>query len=54
MDNDLVHVYPLNDLREHDLKADCWCNPVINDEGVCVHNSMDQREKYESGELKPH
>jgi hypothetical protein len=46
------HVYPLDDLREHELSLDCWCKPY-DDEGVIVHNSMDQREKYETGERKP-
>jgi len=39
----LIHVVPLNDLREHDDTADCWCRPR-EEEGVIVHNSMDRRE----------
>ena len=48
------HVYPINDLRPHNTEngLNCWCNP-IEDEGVIVHNSMDEREKYETGERKP-
>lgn len=45
---DGTHVYPVNDLREHSL-YDCWCSPV-DDEGITVHNSLDQRELYERGE----
>lgn len=45
------HVIPLDDLRPHSL-TDCWCQP-FDDEGVIVHNSMDQRERYERGEVKP-
>ncbi len=47
------HVYPLNDLREHDTEngLSCWCHPQ-EDKGVIIHNSLDNREKYESGELK--
>jgi hypothetical protein len=44
------HVLPVNDLRGHSL-TDCWCCPVY-DEGVIVHNSLDGREFYESGERK--
>ncbi len=49
---DIVHVVPLNDLREHDSCATCWCNPTEDDEvpGVFVHHSMDGREAFESGE----
>jgi hypothetical protein len=44
------HVYPLYDLRPHSL-TDCWCRPR-DDKGIVVHNSMDQRERYERGERK--
>jgi len=49
--SDLVHVYPLSDLRDHRLSADCWCKPEL-DEGVVIHNAMDRRELYETGERK--
>jgi hypothetical protein len=51
---DRYHVVPINDLREHNTDSDfiCWCHPTENDDGVIVHNSMDGREKYESGERK--
>ena len=42
------HVYPTNDLREHVLDMACWCHPR-DDDGVIVHNSMDQRKTYEQG-----
>lgn len=44
-------VYPMNDLRPHDLNdgaCECWCRPFWDD-NVRVHNSMDQRETYERG-----
>jgi hypothetical protein len=44
------HVYPINDLRKHSLR-DCWCRPV-DDDGVIVHNSLDGREQYQTGERK--
>ena len=48
-----THVYPINDLMDHKTDGtSCWCNPDIDD-GVVVHNAMDRREKYETGELKP-
>lgn len=51
--SDTVHVYPADDLKEHTTEGkNCWCNPIVDDEGVVVHNSMDGREKYETGERK--
>ncbi len=47
-----VHVIPIDDLREHD-PSDCWCDPIVNEDGVVVHNALDRRELYERGELKP-
>jgi hypothetical protein len=50
------HVYPTNDLIEHDTETDdCICGPEIQpvetDSGginwVIVHNSLDGREQYE-------
>lgn len=54
----IYHVYPVEDLRDHDIENEgqCWCHPVLYEENngdVWVHNSMDQREKYETGELLP-
>jgi hypothetical protein len=40
------HVYPLEDLKGHD-DENCWCKPVVNEDGLIVHNSMDKREFYE-------
>ncbi len=51
--NEDIHVVPLNDLREHYTTKTCWCNPSYDEEdGIIVHNALDQREKYETGELK--
>jgi hypothetical protein len=52
----LIHVVPLNDLREHVPQTDCWCNPTpdMEEPSVILHHSLDQREKYESGELRAH
>jgi len=49
------HVYPLNDLREHEVEdhISCWCKPAMNEDGVIVHNSMDGREAFELGLRKP-
>jgi len=43
------HVYPLNDLKEHQLKTTCWCEPAIN-ELLIVHNAADGREFIEEEE----
>jgi hypothetical protein len=48
-----LHVVPVNDLREHiEDGIKCWCKPH-EETGVIVHNSMDGREKFETGERKP-
>ena len=49
------HIVPHDDLREHITCSvrTCWCRPVENDDGVIVHNSMDGREAFETGERKP-
>lgn len=46
-----VHVLPLNDLRDHDETADCWCKPRRDEDEprVVIHNSLDQRELHETG-----
>ena len=54
----IIHTYPLNDLKPHDLgdQTDCWCKPRVEEfeNGMCnvVHNSMDGREDYETGKRK--
>lgn len=50
-----IHTYPLNDLREHEVDGKpCWCNPRIEEDGdLIVHNAMDGRELFETGERKP-
>lgn len=45
----MTHIYPIADLKPHDLEGtDCWCRPTLEDELV-IHNSMDERETYEQG-----
>ena len=44
----LWHILPINDLKPHIESKDCWCRPLVED-GICVHNSMDGREKHEKG-----
>ena len=54
----MVHIYPLNDTKEHGLTGtDCWCEPRIefkdpmNGEyyatGLVIHNAGDFREVLE-------
>jgi len=49
-----AHVMPLNDLRNHIESIWCWCKPLRDDEdnSILIHNSADDREKYERGERK--
>lgn len=52
--NTVTHVVPLNDIYEHQLQAECWCSPHLDEEFfVATHNSADHREDYETGERKP-
>lgn len=48
-----IHVMPLEDLRDHWPAKTCWCHPEDDelDEYGCVvmHQSMDGRERHESG-----
>ena len=51
----MIHVYPLNDEREHDTgdTTTCWCDPqLITDEPemIVVHASADGRELIEQAE----
>lgn len=53
-----VHVYPIGDLKEHVLEGEvCWCQPTVDRDEVptiVVHNSMDGRERYETGQREKH
>ncbi len=51
-----THVYPVNDLIEHDVDSgedcECRCNPKFeydfeNNNCIIVHDAMDRREVYE-------
>ncbi len=50
-----LHVTPEDDLREHILSLACWCHPTRDEAEprVIFHHAMDQRERWETGELKP-
>jgi hypothetical protein len=52
----MIHVYPLNDEREHETgdTTTCWCNPKLDEsnygEMIVIHNSLDCRELIEQAE----
>jgi hypothetical protein len=47
-------VHPIGDLREHITDGrPCWCGATENEDGVIVHDALDEREKFETGERKP-
>lgn len=57
----MIHVYPLNDEREHELSGTmCPCEPRVewrhpdtgefHSEGLVIHNSFDCREIVEQAE----
>lgn len=55
-EDDGVHVTPVADMRAHAPHKGCWCDPRIEDtEGadVVVHNSVDERELFETGKRLP-
>lgn len=51
----IIHVVPVDDLRDHAETVDCWCCPTVEIAGagcMVVHNSMDGREDFETGARK--
>lgn len=48
-----THVVPLQDLKPHSVGVPCWCLPRPDGEepDVLIHNALDQRERYETGEI---
>jgi hypothetical protein len=51
----MIHVYPINDEKEHELEGtQCWCEPVLDvsnfGELIVIHNSADGRELIEQAE----
>jgi len=52
MDDDTLHVHPLDDIIRHEVTEDCPCGPTLNpvhrDDGsygwLYVHHSLDGRE----------
>ena len=46
---ELVHVLPINDIREHVSSPNCPCHPKQDDfaENLWIHNAWDLRERYE-------
>lgn len=57
------HVLPMDDLKDHNpnirikdhaLRSQCWCTPMIDEDGLVIHNSMDGREKHEDDRVDGH
>lgn len=55
----MIHILPINDLKEHEQSTMCWCKPTVEftdpstgqaHEGLCIHNSADGRELVEQAE----
>lgn len=45
-----IHIYPLDDLKEHVLESTCDCQPTVsveNGELIVCHNAFDGRELIE-------
>ena len=42
----MLHVYPMDDIKDHVLLATYCCNPDLEN-GVLVHHSFDERELVE-------
>lgn len=47
-----IHVTPMDDYRPHDYTSKCWCRPVedVEEPDMWMHNSLDGREEFETGE----
>lgn len=56
MDKERVHIYPINDQREHTLVGEfCRCQPSVADAGhsvLVIHNAYDGREFGEWDDLE--
>ncbi len=53
MDDEVFHVYPVNDTYPHRLEGfKCACKPEQHELGFILHNSFDGREDFESGKRK--
>ena len=52
----MVHILPINDLKEHEENTTCECNPKVevleNGEILVIHNSYDRREVTEEARLE--
>ena len=50
----LCHIVPLGDFKEHEPSLGCWSHPRPHEDrsDLIMHNAMDQRERYASGELR--
>lgn len=54
----MIHILPINDLKEHKETVDCACCPDVRykdelgilPEPICIHNSWDGREIIEQAE----
>lgn len=54
----MIHILPIDDLREHTDGIDCLCVPEVRyedgdgvlPEPICIHNSWDGRELVEQAE----
>ena len=45
-----THIIPINDLKEHEEKSTCSCEPrveIIDGSQLIIHNSFDGREAVE-------
>lgn len=48
MSNDWQHVYPVADLKPHQMTTECHCDPHVDwKDRIVVHNSYDHREVVE-------
>ena len=45
-------VWPLDDLKEHIIGNECWCNPWKTETNLLIHVSLDKRENLEEDSRK--
>ena len=48
------HILPFGGIEPcHVASKNCWCQPLMQEDNICIHHAMDCREAYERQHGKP-